>query len=409
MSRSVLKRKGNVRGVTGSLARTMVLSSMALAAVSCGGGNQGMNMGGVKSYAVQTLEPTSVNLNSAYPASIQGMQDVEIRPRVSGYITKLCVDEGSVVKKGQALFLIDKVQYEAAVRAAEAAVKMAEAAVATSKLTLNNKQDLYSKNIISEYDLQTAQNNLRTAEAQLAQANAQLISSRQDLEFTTVTSPSAGVVGTIPYRVGALVSSSSAQPLTTVSDISKMYVYFSMTEKDLLKFVRKGGTVKELLAAMPEVELQLVDGSIYPAKGRIETLSGVIDKTTGAASIRATFPNDKNILRSGGTGNVLLPSQMDSILTVPQKATFELQDKKFVYVVTDSATVSTREIQIAPVDNGAEYVVLGGLTPGEKIVVEGVVSLREGMKIQPVEGGSAAAPAQPAAAAEAQQSEQAAQ
>lgn len=394
-----------MREVTDSLARLMVLSSVALAAVSCGGGNQ-MGMGGVKSYAVETVEPTSVTLNSSYPASIQGMQDVEIRPRVGGYITKLCVDEGSVVKKGQALFLIDKVQYEAAVRAADASVKMAEAAVATSKLTLNNKQDLYSKNIISEYDLQTAQNNLRTAEAQLAQAKAQLISAQQDLEFTTVTSPSAGVVGTIPYRVGALVSSSSAQPLTTVSDISKMYVYFSMTEKDLLKFVRKGGTVKELLAAMPEVELQLVDGSIYPAKGRVETLSGVIDKTTGAASIRATFPNDKNILRSGGTGNVLLPSQMDSVITIPQKATFELQDKKFVYVLTDSATVSTREIQISPIDNGVEYVVLEGLTPGEKIVVEGVVSLREGMKIQPMEKGAAAA-TKPEA--EAQKAEQTAQ
>ncbi len=399
MSRRVLsKRNGNVRGVTGSLARVMVLSSMALAAVSCGGNQRGMGMGGVKAYAVQTLEPTSVSLNTSYPASIQGMQDVEIRPQVSGYITKLCVDEGAVVKKGQALFLIDKVQYEAAVRSAEAAVKMSEAAVATSKLTLNNKQDLYNKNIISEYDLLTAQNNLRTAEAQLAQAKAQLISARQNLEFTTVTSPSAGVVGTIPYRVGALVSASSAQPLTTVSDISKMYVYFSMTEKDLLKFVRNGGTVKELLAAMPEVQLKLVDGSIYPAKGRVETLSGVIDKSTGAASIRATFPNDKNILRSGGTGNVLVPMQMDSILTVPQKATFELQDKKFVYVVTDSATVSTREIQISPVDNGAEYVVTGGLNPGEKIVVEGVVSLREGMKIQPVEKGAAAA-VQPAAEA----------
>ena len=406
MSRRVFcKWDKNVREVTDSLARLMVLSSVALAAVSCGGGNQ-MGMGGVKSYAVETVEPTSVTLNSSYPASIQGMQDVEIRPRVGGYITKLCVDEGSVVKKGQALFLIDKVQYEAAVRAADASVKMAEAAVATSKLTLNNKQDLYSKNIISEYDLQTAQNNLRTAEAQLAQAKAQLISAQQDLEFTTVTSPSAGVVGTIPYRVGALVSSSSAQPLTTVSDISKMYVYFSMTEKDLLKFVRKGGTVKELLAAMPEVELQLVDGSIYPAKGRVETLSGVIDKTTGAASIRATFPNDKNILRSGGTGNVLLPSQMDSVITIPQKATFELQDKKFVYVLTDSATVSTREIQISPIDNGVEYVVLEGLTPGEKIVVEGVVSLREGMKIQPMEKGAAAA-TKPEA--EAQKAEQTAQ
>ncbi len=408
MSRRVFcKWDKNVREVTDSLARLMVLSSVALAAVSCGGGNQ-MGMGGVKSYAVETVEPTSVTLNSSYPASIQGMQDVEIRPRVGGYITKLCVDEGSVVKKGQALFLIDKVQYEAAVRAADASVKMAEAAVATSKLTLNNKQDLYSKNIISEYDLQTAQNNLRTAEAQLAQAKAQLISAQQDLEFTTVTSPSAGVVGTIPYRVGALVSSSSAQPLTTVSDISKMYVYFSMTEKDLLKFVRKGGTVKELLAAMPEVELQLVDGSIYPAKGRVETLSGVIDKTTGAASIRATFPNDKNILRSGGTGNVLLPSQMDSVITIPQKATFELQDKKFVYVLTDSATVSTREIQISPIDNGVEYVVLEGLTPGEKIVVEGVVSLREGMKIQPMEKGAGAAAATKPEA-EAQKAEQTAQ
>ncbi|MEG0648066.1 MAG: efflux RND transporter periplasmic adaptor subunit, partial [Bacteroides sp.] len=204
------------------------------------------------------------------------------------------------------------------------------------------------------------------------------------LSYTNVTSPSNGIAGTIPYRVGSLVSSSTPTPLTVISNIDEMYVYFSMTEKALLALVRQGGTIKEILAKMPEVELQLADGSVYQGKGKIETVSGVIEQSTGAVNMRATFPNDKNILRSGGTGSIMIPYVEESTLVIPQKATFEIQDKKFVYLLTDSSTVKSTEVGVFTLDNGQDYVVTSGLKAGDKIVVEGVGSLKDGMPIKAI-------------------------
>lgn len=370
--------------------KRMTLFAVGITLFACGNKEQGeFNM--VKEYAVVTLQPTNSELKSSYPATIKGKQDIEIRPKVAGFITKLCVDEGSVVRKGQTLFVIDPVQYEAAVKVAEANVKVAKTSVETSQLTYNNKRQLREKDIISDYELQMAENDLATRKAQLAQAEAQLVNARNDLSYTNVVSPSNGIVGSIPYRVGSLVSSSTQIPLTVVSNIDEMYVYFSMTEKQLLALVRDGGTVKEILDKMPPVELQLADGSLYTEKGKIETLSGVIEQSTGAASIRATFPNDKNILRSGGTGSVLVPYIEENTIVIPQKATYEIQDKKFVYTLTDSATVKTTEIEVFGLDNGQEYVVTAGLNPGDQIVVEGVASLRDGMKIKPISPQESAA------------------
>lgn len=379
--------------VVGTLCKGLTFLLSGVAAVSCGNSNVGQNMaGGVPEFAVETLEPVSVDLKTTIPATIRGLQDVEIRPRVSGFITKLCVDEGAVVKKGQPLFLIDKVQYEAARNAAEAAVKVAEANVATNRLTVKNKTDLQAQNIISEYDLEMAQNTLKTAEAQLAQAKAQLVSAEQDLAYTTVTSPSDGVVGSIPFRVGSLVSSSSAEPLTVVSDISKMYVYFTMNEKQLLEMTRRdGASLGKMVGNMPEVELMLADGSVYPQKGRIETLTGVIDTKTGSFTLRALFPNTDYVLRSGGTGNVLIPSQLDSALMVPQKATSEIQDKKFVYVLQPDSTVKNTPVEVFNLDDGKNYVVTSGLRAGDRIVVEGVATLKDGAKIKAITPAEAAA------------------
>nr|WP_302567617.1 efflux RND transporter periplasmic adaptor subunit [Alistipes indistinctus] len=347
------------------------------------------------SLAVMTVEPTSQELNSAYPATIKGQQDIEIRARVSGYITKLCVDEGAVVRKGQPLFLIDAVPYQKAVQAAEAAVEVAKANVATTQLTVDSKTELHAQNIISDYDLQTAKNSLASAKAALAQAEAQLASARNDLSYTTITSPSDGVVGTIPFRVGSLVGTTTQEPLTVVSDINKMFVYFSMNEKQLLALTRqKDGSVNSMIGAMPEVQLQLADGTMYPAKGKIETLSGVIDLSTGAVQMRATFPNAQRLLRSGGTGTVLIPSVLDSALLIPQSATYEVQDKKFVYVLGDSSKVKNTEITVFPLDNGKQYVVTSGLKPGEQVVVEGVATLRDGMPIQPITPEQSAAKVQ---------------
>lgn len=371
------------RKAIGAFVKGAAYSLTALLAFSCGNSQQG-GMPAL-SLAVMTVEPTSQELNSAYPATIKGQQDIEIRARVSGYITKLCVDEGAVVHKGQPLFLIDAVPYQKAVQAAEAAVEVAKANVATTQLTVDSKTELHAQNIISDYDLQTAKNSLASAKAALAQAEAQLASARNDLSYTTITSPSDGVVGTIPFRVGSLVGTTTQEPLTVVSDINKMFVYFSMNEKQLLALTRqKDGSVNSMIGAMPEVQLQLADGTMYPAKGKIETLSGVIDLSTGAVQMRATFPNAQRLLRSGGTGTVLIPSVLDSALLIPQSATYEVQDKKFVYVLGDSSKVKNTEITVFPLDNGKQYVVTSGLKPGEQVVVEGVATLRDGMPIQPI-------------------------
>lgn len=381
------------RKAIGAFVKGAAYSLTALLAFSCGNSQQG-GMPAL-SLAVMTVEPTSQELNSAYPATIKGQQDIEIRARVSGYITKLCVDEGAVVHKGQPLFLIDAVPYQKAVQAAEAAVEVAKANVATTQLTVDSKTELHAQNIISDYDLQTAKNSLASAKAALAQAEAQLASARNDLSYTTITSPSDGVVGTIPFRVGSLVGTTTQEPLTVVSDINKMFVYFSMNEKQLLALTRqKDGSVNSMIGAMPEVHLQLADGTMYPAKGKIETLSGVIDLSTGAVQMRATFPNAQRLLRSGGTGTVLIPSVLDSALLIPQSATYEVQDKKFVYVLGDSSKVKNTEITVFPLDNGKQYVVTSGLKPGEQVVVEGVATLRDGMPIQPITPEQSAAKVQ---------------
>ena len=348
---------------------------------SCG--KKGFDMGGAPECAVQTLQPATVNLTSSYPATIKGKQDVEIRPQVSGFITKVCVDEGSMVRKGQVLFIIDPTQYEAAARSAKAAVATAEAAVSTQQMAVDNKRALNKKNIISDYDLAMAENSLASAKAQLASAKAQLISAEQNLGFTNVKSPSDGIVNDIPYRLGSLVSPSITTPLTIVSDITEMYVYASLTEKELLELVRKDGSQSAAVETYPEVQLQLSDGSTYDQKGKIETISGVINANTGAVSIRATFPNSNHLLRSGGMGNLIIPYHMENALVVPQKATTEIQDKKFVFLQQPDNTVKMNEITILNIDNGQEYVVTSGLKQGDLIVIENVGTLKDGQTIKP--------------------------
>ncbi len=350
---------------------------------ACGGGQSGMKMGDDQ-FAVEAVTTTSSSQTEQYPATIKGLQDIEIRPQVSGFIVKLCVDEGATVRKGQALFQIDPTQYKAAFDQAKAAVASAKANLETVTSTEANKKLLHEQQIISDFEYQTAKNNLLSAKASLAQAEASYAAAKQNLGFCTVTSPSDGVIGTFPYRVGALVSPSVAEALTTVSQIGDMYVYFSMTEKQLLNLTRAGGTLKEQLEKMPAVQLQLADGSIYNEKGKIDAVSGVIDQTTGSVSMRAIFPNKQNILRSGGMANVVFPYTMENVILIPQSATQEIQDKKFVYVLQGDNTLKHTEIQISNLNDGKNYVVTGGLKDGDKIVVEGIQNLQDGQKITPI-------------------------
>lgn len=349
---------------------------------SCGQGDK--NTGKTPEFAVIEVKTTTANLTNSYPATIKGKQDVEIRPMVSGFIIKLHVDEGAVVHKGQVLFSIDPIQYQAAVNSAIAAVETAKAAVNTQELTVSNKRELNRKDIISDYDLKMGENQLAQARAQLAQAQAQLVNAKNNLSYTRVTSPSDGVVGSIPYRVGSLVSPSVENPLTTVADISKMYAYFSMTERQLLSQIREGGSTQQILEKMPDVQLQLIDGTIYADSGRVETISGVIEQTTGSVTMRALFPNKHNILRSGSTGNVIFPNLLQNVIMIAQSATTEIQDKKFVFVLQPDHTLKSTEIKVFNLNDGKYYYVTEGLKAGDKIVVEGVQSLRDGQSIAPI-------------------------
>lgn len=358
-----------------------VLTAVML--TSCGSKSNKMGEAS-NDFAVETIQTTTADLKTSYPATIKGMQDIEIRPKVSGYLVKLLVDEGATVRKGQPLFLIDSEQYRATVKAAKAQIRVCRANIATQKLTVDNKRMLFKQNIISSYDLKMAENTLASYEAQLAAAESQLQSAQDNLRWCTVTSPADGVVGSIPYRVGSLVSGQSAEALTTVSNISKMYVYFSMTEKQLLALTREAGGVNAAIKKMPAVSLVLSDGTTYSQSGTISTVSGVIDPSTGSVQMRATFDNAQHILRSGGTGSILIPTHASDAIMVPQSATFDVQDKKFVYVVNADKTVATREITVLPQNNGQTYVVASGLRAGERIVIDGVNQLKNGQKINPI-------------------------
>ena len=375
--------------------------ALCLTLAGCGNGSQIPQAS--NEYAVRDVTTSVCNLSTSYPATIKGIQDIEIRPKVGGFITKVHVDEGDFVHKGQVLFSIDRVQYEAAVKSAEAAVRVAKTTVSTQELTVKNKKMLHSQGIISDYDMEMAENELASAQAQLASANAQLVDAKNNLSFCSVTSPSDGVVGTIPYRVGSLVSSTTAEPLTTVSNISQMYVYFSMTEKQLLEYTKGTDGVQGALAAIPPVNLRLVDGSLYDQTGKVTNVSGVIDIATGSVSMRATFDNPQKILRSGGTGSIVIPVRDSSAIQVPQKATYEIQDKRFVYVVGKDNKVKNTEITVLSQNDGTNYVVTSGLKVGDRIVVEGINKLNDGMAIKPVTEAQAAANRRNAAAQSAQQ------
>lgn len=332
------------------------------------------------SYKTLVVGPADRTLSRQFTASIKGRQSVEIRPQVSGTITQVCINEGAKVEKGQPLFVIDQVPYQAALETAVANVKSAEASVANARMTVDSKQVLYDNKVISDFDLQTSRNALQEAEAALAQAKAQETNARNDLSYTVVKSPVDGVTGMLPYRVGALVDASISEPLATVSDDAEMYVYFSMTENQILALVRQYGTLDETLKHMPDVELLLSDGQPYAHKGKVDAISGTIDSGTGAVSLRATFPNPERMLRNGGNGTVVFPYVRDSVLVIPQEATYEIQDKIFAYRVVDGKATST-QITVFPVNDGQEYIVEQGLAVGDTIVAEGAGLLQEGIII----------------------------
>ena len=320
-------------------------------------------------------------LKRDYTATLRGRQYVEIRPQVSGIITKICMNEGDVVHRGQVLFVIDQVPYKAALETAMANVKSAESKLATAKLTAESKEELFRENVVSEFDLQTARNALAEAQAALALARAEEINARNNLSYTEVKSPVNGVASMIPYRVGALVNSSITEPLVTVSDDSEVYAYFSMTENQILDFVQQYGSLKKAIEHLDKVELTMSNGKTYSSLGKVDAISGTIDEGTGAISLRAVFSNPDQFLRNGGSGTVVVPTVKKQCIIIPQAATYELQNRIFVYKVVDSKAQSA-PVEVFRLNNGTEYVVEDGLAPGDVIIAEGAGLVREGTIIK---------------------------
>ncbi len=346
-------------------------------------------------YSMLTIDTNNCEITRLSSATIRGRQDVDIYPQVGGTLTNILVDEGDDVRKGEVMFVIDQVPYKAAVATAEANAASARASLATAKLTLESTGKLFESKVVSEFDYLTAKNAALMAEAQVAQAEAQLVTAKNNLSYTTVKSPVDGTIGSLPYRVGALVSSAMAAPLTTVSDNSEMYVYFSMTESELLSTIRKYGYREAAMESYPDVSLQLSDGTTYEYTGKVNSMSGVIDRSTGTILLRADFENPEGLLHSGASGNIVVSTQRDSVIIIPQAATYELQDKVFVFKATDGVAKSAM-VEVTKVTGGKDYIVESGLSVGDKIVAEGVGLLREGTPI--VEKGAAPA-ASPAPAA----------
>lgn len=364
--------------------KMLMFAALGAVLASCGGKSGGKPNFADNEYAVRTVETQGTELQTTYPATIKGIQDVQIRPKVSGFITKICVHEGQSVSAGQLLFVIDNETYQAQVRQAKAAVNTAKAQLATSKLTYENSKELYANKVIGDFELQTSENNYATAQASLAQAQANLASAEEMLSYCYVKSPAAGVVGSLPYKVGALVSASSAEPLTTVSDINTMEVYFSVTEKDMLTMTKGTDGLSGAIAAYPAIKLQLADGTVYDQPGKVVKASGVIDAATGSVSLIAHFANPKHELRSGGAGQIIIPVTASNVIIIPQEAASEVQNKKFVYIVGKDNKVKYSEIKVNPQDDGKTYIVTEGLKAGDRYVSKGITSLSDGMEIKPI-------------------------
>ena len=365
---------------------TASLMMMSIALPSCGGSTQQGQEQQAQAMPYKTMSVSAGDreLEQSYSATIRGRQDIDIYPQVSGRLTQVLVNEGDVVRKGQTLFIIDQVPYQAALAQAKANIQAAKAALSTAKITLDAKQRLFNEKVISQIELEMARNNYQSAEASLAQAKAAELSAHNNLSYTAVTSPADGVVGTLPYRQGTLVSSAMPSPLTTVSDNNQMYVYFSLGEKTLLDLTRKYGSLEAAVKSMGAVQLRLSDGSLYESTGTVESISGVIDRTTGASSLRAKFANSNHLLHSGATGSIILKHSYSNIIVIPQAATYHLQDKVFAYKVVDGKATSTL-ISVEPINNGTEYLVTDGLKAGDVIIAEGAGLVREGAAIAPAQ------------------------
>jgi membrane fusion protein (multidrug efflux system) len=336
------------------------------------------------SVPVLTITAGDAVTSQEYPVAVEGRVNVEIRPQVDGYLDKVYVDEGALVRKGQPLFKINDNRYRELLNNAQGAANAAEAAVINARLEVEKLTPLVEGKVVSDYQLKSAKASLKIAEANRKQAQAAVASARINVAYTTITAPVDGYITRLPKKQGSLVSAADPQPLTLLSDISEVHAYFSIGEADFITFREKysGATLNDKLKSLPPVSLVLANNTVYEQQGKVDMVDGQFDKTTGAITLRASFPNAKGLLRSGNTGRVRLGMAHDNVVLVPQLATVEVQDKIFVYTVDKDNKVSRAPITIIG-KSGNDYIVKDGLKAGDKIVYKGFDTLQDGMVIVP--------------------------
>lgn len=321
---------------------------------------------------------------SEYPVTVEGRTNVEIRPQVDGYLDKVFVDEGAYVTAGQPLFKINDHRYAEALNNAQGSLNAAEAALINAKLEVEKLTPLVEGKVVAEYQLKSAKASLKIAEANKKQAQAAVAAARINLGYTLVTAPVSGYITRLPKKQGSLVSVSDPMPLTELSDIAEVHAYFSLSESDFITFRDKneGKTLNEKIKNLPPVIMILPDGSEYAHKGHIDMVNGQFDKTTGAITLRASFPNTQGLLRSGNTGRVKLGITHGNTVTIPQAATVEVQDKIFVYAVDKANKVTKVPVTVFG-KTGTDYLVKDGLKPGDRIVYKGFEGLQDGTIVKP--------------------------
>lgn len=372
---------------------SLLLSVFALAVASCGSSEQSEQPAQVvANYDLLKLSPVDRTINYQFPATLKGKTEVQVFPQVDGRITAIHYTNGTLVKKGQALVSIDDTQRRLTVQTAKAAVDAAEAALSTAKLQLESQKNLFAKNIVSNYVLQNAENEFKTASANLSQAKAQLAIAQSELDKCTVKAPVDGAVTGQQYKIGALVGPTMADPIAVVSDQSKVEALISVTEQTFASFFTQYGARQtasglqsadgKSLSDLITFKLKMKDGTIYPIEGKLSSISGMLNASTGTAEARISFDNPNQLLHSGMSVSIISPDEAKGVLVVPQTACKRLQDKYLAYKVDQNGNALGVIIDVVPTDDGKEYIVISGLKAGDEIVANGVTRIVEGQKVK---------------------------
>ncbi len=367
-----------------TMKKIVILTLATTLLISCSNNNGAQPIAQAPTLPILNITSSDASSEMQYPVALQGKTDIEIRPQVGGTLEKIFVDEGAYVTKGQPLFKINDHVYRQQYNNAKASLSAAEAAVTTAQIEVDKLTPLVQNKVLSDYQLRTAKANLSIARSNVQQTKAILANAQINLNYTNIVASSNGYIGRLPKKQGSLISPQDPEALTKLSDIKEVYAYFSLSENDFINFKNQysGTTIAEKLRKLPPVTLVLSDNSEYPQKGNIDMVDGQFDKTTGAITLRAKFPNSNGLLRSGNTGKIKINMNHQNSIVIPQESTVEIQDKLFVFLLDSKNNVARQPISISG-KSGTNYLIKEGIKTGDRIVLKGFENLPDGAAIIP--------------------------